>query len=93
MKKKKTITKIIVKLLFFVTAVESFAIFQTKMNKNNAWFFVLFFVFGYVLGIFGLVFFAVFFFVFFFLVLGFFFVFVFVFVMVVFMNFWGGREF
>lgn len=47
--------------MVFVTAVESFALFQTKMNKNNAWFFVLFVVFGYVLGIFGLVFFAVFF--------------------------------
>lgn len=78
--------------MVFVTAVESFALFQTKMNKNNAWFFVLFVVFGYVLGIFGLVFFAVFFCVcFFFWFWGFFFVFVFV--MVVFMNFLGGREF
>lgn len=59
--------------MVFVTAVESFALFQTKMNKNNAWFFVLFVVFGYVLGIFGLVFFAVFFFGVFFFGFGFFF--------------------
>lgn len=79
--------------MVFVTAVESFALFQTKMNKNNAWFFVLFLVFGFDLGFFWVCLFFLFFGFVFFWFLGFFFVFVFVFVMVVFMNFLGGREF